>query len=154
MDRLERVRFVRFATIGAVGSILDFGVMNLLTRIGHLDLVPAGTISFLCAILNNFIGNRLWTYPDSRSRHVLHQLGMFAVVNVAGVAIRIPVLQFVEPPLFQFLRRVLAAPSGTVELVAKNVTLAIAIGIVMLWNFFMNRHWTYNDIAGAPRVDT
>jgi putative flippase GtrA len=30
---------------------------------------------------------------------------------------------------------------------AKNVTLAIAVGIVMLWNFFINRYWTYNDVS-------
>jgi putative flippase GtrA len=29
---------------------------------------------------------------------------------------------------------------------AKNFTLALAVGIVMLWNFFVNRYWTYNDV--------
>jgi putative flippase GtrA len=28
----------------------------------------------------------------------------------------------------------------------KNFTLAVAVGVVMLWNFFVNRYWTYNDI--------
>ena len=28
----------------------------------------------------------------------------------------------------------------------KNLTLALAVGIVMLWNFFVNRYWTYNDV--------
>jgi putative flippase GtrA len=32
------------------------------------------------------------------------------------------------------------------EFAARNATLALAVGIVMLWNFFVNRHWTYNDI--------
>ena len=32
------------------------------------------------------------------------------------------------------------------ELLAKNLTLALAVGIVMLWNFFVNRYWTYNDV--------
>jgi putative flippase GtrA len=36
--------------------------------------------------------------------------------------------------------------SLTPEFLARNVTLAIAVGIVMLWNFFMNRYWTYNDV--------
>jgi putative flippase GtrA len=31
-------------------------------------------------------------------------------------------------------------------MLAKNATLAIAIGIVMLWNYFVNRYWTYNDV--------
>jgi putative flippase GtrA len=32
------------------------------------------------------------------------------------------------------------------EFLAKNLTLAVAVGIVMLWNFFVNRYWTYNDV--------
>jgi putative flippase GtrA len=35
---------------------------------------------------------------------------------------------------------------ATAELYAKNLTLAAAVGVVMLWNFFVNRYWTYNDI--------
>jgi putative flippase GtrA len=26
------------------------------------------------------------------------------------------------------------------------MTLAVAVVIVMLWNFFVNRYWTYNDV--------
>jgi putative flippase GtrA len=35
---------------------------------------------------------------------------------------------------------------ASAEFLAKNATLALAIGIVMIWNFFINRYWTYNDI--------
>ena len=28
-----------------------------------------------------------------------------------------------------------------------GITLALAIGVVMMWNFFINRYWTYNDVA-------
>ena len=142
----ERIRFFRFAIVGAVGSLIDFGVMNFLTAVIKMALVPAGTISFVCAVINNFIGNRHWTYPDSRSRPLMHQLGMFFLVNLAGVAIRIPVLHFFEPPLWVLFSSTLHLPAPTGNIIAKNVTLALAIGIVMLWNYFINRYWTYNDI--------
>ena len=32
------------------------------------------------------------------------------------------------------------------DAIAKNATLLVAIGVVMLWNFFANRYWTYNDV--------
>ena len=98
-DSRERVRFLKFATVGAIGAAIDFGVMNLLTHFLSMRLVMAGTISFICAVTSNFLFNRYWTYPDSRSRHVLHQLGMFFLVNAAGIAIRIPILHYAEPPL-------------------------------------------------------
>jgi putative flippase GtrA len=28
-----------------------------------------------------------------------------------------------------------------------NLTLAVAILVVMMWNFFANRYWTYNDVG-------
>lgn len=145
-DNRERSRFLKFAAVGAIGSLVDFGVMNLLTRLFSMRLVYAGTISFICAVINNFTGNRYWTYPESRSRHILQQLGMFFVVNAIGIAIRTPILHFVEPPLEGLFAGMNALSFISPEVAAKNATLAIAIGIVMLWNFFVNRYWTYNDV--------
>jgi len=142
----ERNRFLKFAVVGVVGAVIDFGVMNLLTQTANMSLVPAGTISFVCAIISNFIWNRYWTYPDSRSRPIVRQLVMFFAVNIAGVAIRIPILHFVEPPLLNLLESITFSLPLSTELMAKNLSLALAVGIVMLWNFFVNRYWTYNDV--------
>ncbi len=143
---VERTRFLKFMVVGAFGAVVDFGIANLLTHFLNFVLVVAGTISFSCAVLSNFIWNRYWTYPESRSRPLAHQLGMFALVNVAGVAIRIPILHFLEAPLRDFAAVNGVLPGLTPEFVARNLTLAVAVGIVMLWNFFVNRYWTYNDV--------
>ena len=146
-DTRERTRFLKFAFVGAIGAVIDFGVMNLLSHvILELPLVFAGTISFICAVISNFTWNRYWTYPESRSRPILSQLGMFFVVNAAGMAIRIPILHYLEPPLLRVIETALHTSAATAEFYAKNLTLATAVGIVMLWNFFINRYWTYNDI--------
>jgi putative flippase GtrA len=145
-SRQERTRFLKFLAVGAFGALVDFGVMNLLTHLFDMPLVPAGTISFVCAVVSNFLWNRYWTYPDSRSRHPARQLGMFFAVNAAGVAIRIPILHFLEPPLLRLLASHPDRLPAAAEFLAKNLTLAIAVSIVMLWNFFANRYWTYNDV--------
>jgi putative flippase GtrA len=143
----ERKRFVKFALVGALGAVIDFGVMNLLSRgIFKLPLVTAGTISFICAVISNFTWNRVWTYPESRSRPLLGQLGMFFLVNAAGVLIRIPILHYGEPPLLEIVEGAFHASRLTAEFIARNFTLAAAVGIVMMWNYFINRYWTYNDI--------
>jgi putative flippase GtrA len=148
----ERHRFLKFALVGALGAVIDFGVMNLLSHFTNISLVYAGTISFICAVASNFIWNRYWTYPESRSRPLFHQMGMFFLVNTAGVLIRIPILHFGEPPLLRFFESLLHTSSASVEFYAKNLTLAAAIGIVMLWNYFVNRYWTYNDIDHHRKV--
>lgn len=142
----ERVRFLKFATVGALGALIDFGVMNLMTHLFSLRLVYAGSISFVCAVVSNFTLNRYWTYPDSRSRHFLHQLGMFFLVNAIGIGFRIPILHYVEPPMAVVVEQVTHVPEVAAHLMAKNATLGLAIAIVLIWNFFINRYWTYNDI--------
>ncbi len=143
---VERTRFFKFMVVGAFGAVVDFGIANLLTHFLDMPLVYAGTISFTCAVISNFIWNRYWTYPESRSRRLHHQLGMFFLVNIAGVAIRIPILRFVEPVLLNALDGSHLNVSLSPEFIARNLTLAVAVGIVMLWNFFVNRYWTYNDV--------
>ncbi|MEW6285281.1 MAG: GtrA family protein [Chloroflexota bacterium] len=146
LDKREHIRFVKFAVVGAIGSAVDIGVMNLMTQVFHLPLVLGGSISFVCAVINNFIGNRYWTYPDSRSKPLHRQLGMFFVVNAIGIGIRIPILKYLEPPLAKLFESLAHISYDAADALAKNATLLFAIGVVMLWNFFVNRYWTYNDI--------
>jgi putative flippase GtrA len=145
-DDRERARFLKFATVGALGSLIDIGVMNLLTHFLGIRLVYAGSISFICAVFSNFTLNRYWTYPDSRSRPLLHQLGMFFLVNSIGIAIRIPTLHYVEPFMAMEFENMVHLSHATAVSLARNATLILAIGIVMIWNFFINRYWTYNDV--------
>lgn len=144
----ERGRFLRFAMVGLIGAVIDFGTANLLVKLAHAPLVLAGTISFIAAICSNFIWNRYWTYPDSRSKPVTQQLVQFFVINALGLLIRVPILKFIEPIMEN------AAVSLGLELrpwldaktVGDNFTLAMAVVIVMFWNFFANRYWTYSDV--------
>lgn len=146
-DPLERTRFMRFAAVGALGALVDFGVMNFLVLIGRLSLVLAGSISFIMAVGNNFTWNRFWTYPESRSKPLLGQLAQFGMVNAMGLIIRLPILKLGEPALDSFLETLpLHYTLVSHQFISHNVTLAVAVGIVMLWNFFVNRYWTYNDI--------
>src|SRR5690349_5026729 len=101
----ERTRFFKFALVGALGALIDFAVMNLLSHLLDMPLVYAGTISITCAVISNFVLNRFWTYPESRSRPLVNQLGMFFIVNLAGLLIRIPILHFGEPVVLGFLER-------------------------------------------------
>jgi putative flippase GtrA len=143
----ERTRFFRFLVVGTFGAFVDFGIENLLHRLFGVPYVYAGAISFICAILSNFIWNRYWTYPDSRSKPILRQLAQFAIINMIGLAIRIPILKFLEPVmsrLFESLPgKILVLPP---DAMGENLTLAIAVVIVLFWNFFANRYWTYSDV--------
>jgi len=145
-NRKERTRFFRFAIVGASGAVVDFGVLNLLTVVFNVAFVPSSVVSFIAAVINNFLWNRYWTYPDSRSKSVAHQLLQFSVINVIGLIIRTPLLAILEKWLIPLFAEVLPTTFLSPVFVGHNVSLAIAILVVMLWNFIANRYWTFNDV--------
>lgn len=142
----ERTRFLKFMFVGVIGAVVDFGVFNLLVNLVHVIAVPASMVSFSCAIVSNFLWNRYWTYPDSRGKPVHHQMVQFIAVSLAGLAIRTGLFAFTEPRLRAVFSRFSFPAPLTPTFLGHNASLAVAILIVMLWNFFANRYWTYSDI--------
>jgi putative flippase GtrA len=157
----EVERFLKFAMVGVVGAIIDFGVLNVLQvtvlspQEPHLTLKVAlatGT-SFTAAVCSNFIWNRYWTYPDSRSRRIQQQLVQFFIVNAAGLAFRLIWVRGLFGPFGDIgsdvLRALGAAESmdaTATKQLGTNIAQFFAVWIVMVWNFFVNRYWTYNDV--------
>lgn len=167
IDTKEAERFAKFAVVGAIGFMVDFGVSNLLLRpfifllqegtalhdfVARFGVAPeekallfAGTISFICAIISNFLWNRYWTYPDSRSKSLRRQFVQFTVVSVAGILIRAPILAFTYGPFTALVEQISSLAPYAIRIGA-NLSLMLAVIIVMFWNFFVNRYWTYNDV--------
>jgi putative flippase GtrA len=145
--RAEANRFLRFAVVGAIGAVVDFGVFNLLSAVVGLTAVVSSVISFTLAVCSNFLWNRFWTYPDSRSKPIRRQLIQFSIVSVIGLIIRTPLFAWLEKILVRSFTGVLKPDSFfTPTFAGHNLSLAVAIVVVMLWNFIANRLWTYNDI--------
>lgn len=132
----EVERFFKFAVVGAFGAIVDFTVLNVLVLLVGLGPVWANPFSFSAAVVSNFTWNRLWTFPESRERAVGSQLGKFALVNIIGLLINQSIFMIVLYVVTDFV----ASPWDY------NLSKAIAIGIVLFWNFGANRLWTYRGL--------
>ncbi len=138
----EAERFIKFALVGTVGFVVDFGTLAFLKEVIGLPTLLANSISFSAAVTSNFILNRYWTYPDSRSKRLWLQMGQFFAVNIVGLVINNSILYVLEGVFNGWLVMVpLLADRGYIF--AKMV----ATIVVLFWNFFVNRHWTYNDVA-------
>ena len=146
MNRKEAGRFMKFLVVGTIGFVIDFGVFNLLHTLLNISIGISQTCSFTTAVISNFIWNRYWTYHDSRSKPIQRQLVQFFVVNVIGYLIRTPIL-LVSAPLYVRLLRWLSISLGDVDKLGANLGLMTAVLVVLLWNFFINRIWTYNDVS-------
>lgn len=133
----ELWRFVKFACVGASGTVVDFSVLNLMHLVFGLSLGVSNTISFTVAVLNNFVWNRLWTFPESRERPIGTQLLQFAAVNVIGLAINMVVFLGLNHYVFE----------PWLGQLGYNLAKACAIIVVLFWNFGINRIWTYKGIG-------
>ncbi len=150
--RLQRelTRFVKFSVVGAIGAVVDFGILYLLHSVLGLHIVLSNTCSFTTAVLSNFTWNRYWTYPDSRSRPLSTQLRQFFIVNIAGWGINTGILLLLRTPFADLFASIdtnilmLSNPELSYKL-GYNLAKAVATVVVMFWNFGINRIWTYSD---------
>lgn len=134
-NRREVERFVKFGAVGTLGTLVDFTTLNLLILGFSLPKFWANTCSFTVAALSNFVWNRLWTFPESRQRALGRQLAQFFAVSVGGYAI--------NQTLFLSLDRWVFSGWGPA---GYNLAKAIAIVVVLFWNFIVNRIWTYRGL--------
>jgi putative flippase GtrA len=153
----EARRFAKFLVVGTLGFIVDFGMLTALVEIVDLPglvaantqfsaktgLIVANTISFTLAVVSNFTFNRYWTYPESRSRRKRVQLPQFTVVSVIGLALNNGILALTVGPFSSLLEMLAFVPSAVGGYVPAKV---LATGVVLFWNFFINRFWTFGNV--------
>lgn len=142
MNSKEVERFLKFAVVGTIGFIIDFGLLTLLKEVFGLHTAVANTISFCAAVVSNFTLNRYWTYPDSRSKRLRAQLGQFLIVSVVGLLLNDAIVILLEHPFQALLDTSLTFLPLSGYIPAK----VVATIVVLFWNFFVNRRWTYNDV--------
>ncbi len=152
-NQRDVVRFFKFSAVGALGAVIDFGALNLLVQLVGVPKLIANVFSFTAAVISNFVWNRLWVYPETRADPLRKQFVQFAVVNVAGLAIN-TLIFYVSDRLFLGEAGLLAGPVGALAHavgmahfdLAYNGAKAIATGVVLFWNFFINRLWTFRHV--------
>lgn len=117
--------FWRFAAVGAVGTLLDFAVLNVTHLLFGVELKWALTFGFLSGAINNYLMNSLWTFEQNLS---WQKLAKFLAVAVVGLALN----------------------NGIVLLLANNfgwnynLAKLLALVVVFFWNFLANKRWTFD----------
>ncbi|MCB0255234.1 MAG: GtrA family protein [Anaerolineae bacterium] len=133
---VELIRFIKFAIVGAIGMVVDLTVLTFSREILGLPLMLAVALGFSTAVVSNFTWNRFWTFPESRDRPIASQLVQFTVVNLIGLGINEAIVLSLHPIFSGLLQDPFAYLGAKV----------IAIGVVLFWNYGVNRVWTYKGI--------
>jgi putative flippase GtrA len=126
--------FLRYSVVGFSSTVIDFGVLALLTNVWSWHPLAANPISFVMGVTNGFIWNRYWTFRGARHDEPVGQYVRFVLVNLGGVLIDQSILA----------GALAWGPGAGLTLnVAKWGGKVAAIPFVVAWNFTANVRWTF-----------
>jgi putative flippase GtrA len=118
-------QLAKFCLVGVSGYVVNLGVYTALLKGAGLHYAAAATGSFVVAVANNYLWNRLWTFRHRRG-HFAHQGLRFFVVALIVYAGNLGIL------------------AGLVALgLGEIVSQAIAIVLVTPANFLGNKLWSF-----------
>ena len=123
------VQLAKFGAVGASGYVVNLVVYTALLRGAGFHYAAAATCSFLVAVTNNYLWNRLWTFRSERG-HVAWQGLRFLTVALVAYGANLALLSVL---IALGLDAVLAQ--------------AIAILVVTPLNFVGNKLWSFRSRA-------
>jgi putative flippase GtrA len=118
-------QLAKFCVVGVIGYAVNLAVYTVLLDGAGLQYISAAVGSFLVAVTNNYLWNRLWTFRAQRGG-VAYQGMRFLTVSTVALLANLAVLH-------------LLVTVGLGEVVAQ----AIAIVLVTPVNFVGNKLWSF-----------
>jgi putative flippase GtrA len=84
----------RFGVVGAINTIVDLAVLNLLILISHTGQRGATfaifkTVAFVCAVLNSYVMNRSWTFRGAKTKNPMLEGSQFMFVSILGAVVNV-----------------------------------------------------------------
>lgn len=125
-------QFIKFAIVGAINTLIDWAVYWAIIHFTgwstqNLKQI-AKALSFIVSATSNYIMNRVWTFR-SRDKQVLKQASKFFAVALVGLVLNNAIFYVITGMLHW----------------NDFYGLAIATGLVLFWNFFANKKWTFKE---------
>ncbi|ANQ83895.1 hypothetical protein dqs_0825 [Azoarcus olearius] len=125
MSAVHFARFLRFATVGAVGTLAHYALLLALVEGGGADPVVGSVAGFVLGALVNYGLNRKLVFASERA----HTEALPRFFAVAGLGLVWNAL----------LMRLLVHALGMQYLLAQVLTTAL----LMIWHYGANALWTF-----------
>ncbi|MBU1119403.1 GtrA family protein [Patescibacteria group bacterium] len=132
-------QLVRFGVAGGLNTLLDWGILNLLTTTfnvysGELILV-FNIFSVSAALVNSYILNKYWTFRATGQAKTSTQIGKFLAVSIVGIVINSAIVYVVTT--------IIGVQFGLAENHWALAAKMLATGVVFIWNFIGYKLWAF-----------
>ncbi len=118
----------KFLVIGAIGTVVTFGIANALKSIGEYKAI---TIATIVATVVTYLGNRFWSFKHRQGHGTTRDSVVFFVLNAIGLVIYYACIGVTE----------LAGVRH--EVLWYNVALVVGTALGTLFRFWSYRKWVW-----------
>lgn len=133
-------QIVKFGIIGASGTLVDFGILNILVIGLKFNVYLSAAFSFVAAATNNFHWNKRWTFKGEATDKKLHlQFIQYMIITTVGFFINLLILRIFLPYFGKSFNLDINAP------LVLNSSKIIATLVVMTWNFLGSKKWVFKS---------
>jgi putative flippase GtrA len=127
-------QLIKFATVGLLGAVVDYAIYLTLTRLMSLGYLEARAVSVMCAILNNFLLNKWWTFKCGQSKKGVSEYLRFFVVSLLSLCVNLSLMWL----MIDYIQLKLILGSY-----ADIAAMSIAILVAFIINYQLNKRWTF-----------
>ena len=121
----NKAQIGRFAIVGTINTIIDFGLLFLLTFLG-LPKLAANTVSTGTAFVFSFFANKKYTFK-STSKNIKYEMVSFVIVTLFGLwVLQNGTIWLITPLIKSFI---------TNERISLFVAKLFATAISLVWNY-------------------
>ncbi len=80
-------QLVRFGFVGIAATLIDYGIMVLLTELFGVNYLISSMISFCVSVVFNYIMSITWVFNVTGERKKAQDMTVFLVLSVIGLGI-------------------------------------------------------------------
>jgi putative flippase GtrA len=125
-------QFAKFGVVGAVCTVIDVGLFNVLHFGAGVDPLLSKTLSVAIAATVSYFGNRHWSFRERAHTGFGREYTLFFVLNAVGLGMALACLAITKYAL---------GLTGPLALnLAGNV---IGMGAATLFRFWSYRRWVF-----------
>lgn len=120
------MKFIKFIGVGGVATAIQYILLVLLVELTSTNIVLLSAFSFLVSAVFNYLMNYYFTF-ESDAKHGVATI-KFALVASCGLLLNTAIMHLMVE--MQNIHYIVSQVSATI--------------VVLFWNFFIHKYWTYN----------
>lgn len=121
-------QILKFGVVGIIATVIDFGVLYVLSQPLGLDPVLSAGISFCVSLVFNYVASMRYVFTHREDISRSREFVIFLVLSLIGLAIN------------EAIMAAGVAVLGNSALAVMG-TKVLATAIVMVWNFVSRKKW-------------